>query len=347
MYRAAIIGVGRGGPGIGAHSIGYRHAMSYRAQGNCEIVGVADISPENLSRFVEEYGVQGAYADYREMLAELKPQVVSVATYIGLHREMVEECARAGVQGIWCEKPFALTMDDGRAMVGACEAAGVRMVIDHQRRYLHLFREAKRLFQEGTVGAPVQIFANVGPPDMMEWGTHWLDMMRFFLDDQPAQWVLGQVRCTGERHGYGHLQEEHGLAYIGFRDGTRGILETIETINGDFALRLMGTEGFIDCKWDGRLRFLNGNGWQDVPVHSNLHGEHEGYEHEDSYVAALQALLDWIEGGSEPEISARSGLASTELYLAAYESAKRHDRVDLPLTTQDEFPLESIAAQKA
>ncbi len=346
MYRAAIIGVGRGGAGIGGHSIGYRHAMSYLAQGQCEIAGVADISPENLARFSEEYGVQAAYSDYREMLAEVRPQVVSIAVYIGLHREMVEACVEAGVQGIWCEKPFALTMDDGHAMVEACEQAGVRMVIDHQRRYLHLFKEAKRLFQAGTVGVPVQILANVGPPDMMEWGTHWLDMIRFFLDDQPARWVLGQVRCTGERRGYGHLQEEHGLAYIGFEDGTRGVLETLEMLNGEFALRLMGSDGFIDCRWDGTLRLLNQEGMRDIPVHSNLHGVHPGYEHEEAYVLALQALLDWMDGGAEPEISARNGLASTELYLAAYESARRRDRVDVPLREQSEFPLESIAARR-
>ena len=238
-------------------------------------------------------------------------------------------------------------MDDGRAMVETCEAAGVRLIVDHQRRYLHLFTEAKRLLREGAVGAPVQIFAHVGPPDMMEWGTHWLDMMRFLLDDAPASWVLGQVRCTGERRGYGHLQEEHGLAYIGFGDGTRGILESQESINGDFAIRVMGTEGFIDCKQDGRLMVLNGDGWTNVPVRSNLHREHPGYEAEDAYRAALQALLDWIEGGPEPEVSGRQGLASTELYLAAYESARRRDRIDLPLGPQPELPLDAIAAGRA
>lgn len=346
MYRVAIIGVGRGGQGIGAHSIGYQHALSYRAQGARELVAVADISEENLSRFADEFGVRGRYTDYHRMLAEAKPEVVSVATYAGLHREMVEACVAAGVRGVRCEKPFALSMDDGRAMVEACEAAGVRLVVDHQRRYLHLFKEAKRLLQAGAVGPPVQIFAHVGPPDIMEWGTHWLDIMRFLLDDAPASWVLGQVRCSGERRGYGHLQEEHGPAYIGFADGTRGVLESQGQINGDFAIRIIGTDGFIDCKHDGGLMMLNGDGWTQIPVRSNLHRELPGHEAEDAYRAALQALLDWIAGGPEPEVSARQGLASTELYLAAYESARRRDRVDLPLGLQGELPLNAVAENR-
>lgn len=346
MFRVAIIGVGRGGEGIGGHSIGYIHGRSYKAHGGCEIVGVADISEENLTRFAEEYGVPGRYADYREMLAREKPDVVSVCTYAGLHRPMVEACAEAGVCGVWCEKPFALTMDDAVAMVEACERAGTKMAIDHQRRYLHLFAEAKRLFREGAVGAPVQIFAHVGPPDMMEWGTHWLDMIRFFMDDLPVRWVMGQVRCTGGRRAYGHLQEDHGLAYFGFADGTRGILESLEPVNGGFALRLMGTDGYIDCMQDGGLRVLNGEGWRNVPVRSNLHMPLPGHEAEDGWLAALKAFLAWVDGGPEPEITARNGLASTELYLAAYESAKRRDRIDLPLTRQGEPPLEAIAPRR-
>ncbi len=346
MYRVAIIGVGRGGQGIGGHSIGYIHGRCYKAQGQCDIVAVADISEENLTNFSEEYGVKGRYADYHEMLAETKPDVVSVATYAGLHRPMVEACVEAGVRGIWCEKPFTLTMDDGVAMVEACEKAGVKMIIDHQRRYLHHFREAKRLWKEGVVGSAVQIFANVGAPDMMEWGTHWLDMMYFFMDDRPAQWVLGQARCTGARRAYGHLQEEHAVAYIGFEDGTRGILESIERINGDFAIRLMGTEGYIDCKWDGRLQLLNSEGLQEIPVRSGLHTPHKGLDSEDAWLAALQALLDWLEGSPEPEVSARKGLASSELYLAAYESARRRDRIDLPLRGQSEPPLDALAENR-
>ncbi len=56
MYRVAIIGVGKGGQGIGGHSIGYIHGRCYKAQGQCEIVAVADISEENLTNFSEESG---------------------------------------------------------------------------------------------------------------------------------------------------------------------------------------------------------------------------------------------------------------------------------------------------
>ncbi len=349
MYRVAIIGVGRGGQGIGAHSIGYAHAQTYQAHAACQIVGAADISEENLSRFSQAFGVPHVKRDYHEMLAAAQPDIVSIATYSGLHREMVEACVQAKVRGIWCEKPLCLSMDDGRAMVECCERSGVKLIVNHQRRYLHAFQEAKRLLQEGQIGQPVEFLAAIEDWDLMEWGVHWLDMFRFFAHDQPVQWVMGQVRCTGKKHGYGHVMEEHAVAYFGFQDGTRGMLDGGIALNGAFAMRLIGSNGFIDLYQDGRLRVLNSAGWRDVPTRSSLHRPHAGPDSTGLSLAmrpVLEDLLKWIEGGPEPQVAGANALKSSELYLAAYESARRRDRIDLPLGKQDTFPLDVISTAR-
>jgi hypothetical protein len=59
-------------------------------------------------------------------------------------------------------------------------------------------------------------------------------------------------------------------------------------------------------------------------------------------VRVLQELIQWTEGGPEPEVSGANALLSAELYLAAYESSLRGDRVDIPLTAQRRFPLDAI-----
>ncbi|ACZ42811.1 oxidoreductase domain protein [Thermobaculum terrenum ATCC BAA-798] len=345
MYRVGIIGVGRGGEGIGAHSIGYAHAMAYSNDPRCQIVAATDISIENLNRFTEQFGVTSSFTDYREMLLEAHLDIVSISTYVVFHREMVEACAEAGVKGVWCEKPFALTMDDARAMVEACERAGTRLVVNHQRRYLDVFQRAKQLLRSGRVGQPVMFMASLPGADLIEWGTHWLDMFRFFADDQPARWVMGQVRCTGEKKAYGHLLAESALAYVCFEDGTRALLEDGEMLNGGFTMRLLGTEGWIDILGEGQLQVLDGNGVETIETRSNVHSPKPGHEMDEPFGKVLDALIGWIEGGPEPLVSGRQGMLSTELYLAAYESAWRRDKVDLPLREQHSFPLDLIAGE--
>ena len=99
-YRAAIIGCGRMSRG---------HVRAYQEAG-VPLVAGADISQEALDAFAERTGAEGLYADAAEMLAEARPDLVSVVTHDALHCPLVVGAAEAGVRGIICEKPMALNL---------------------------------------------------------------------------------------------------------------------------------------------------------------------------------------------------------------------------------------------
>ena len=346
-FRTAIIGVGKGGEGkAGVHSIGYAHANAYQNNTHTELVGACDLNAENLQAFATAYSASAAYTDLGEMLDSVRPDIVSICTYANSHRALLEQCLAAGVKAIWCEKPLCLAMDDGRAMLQAAEQAGAKVIVNHYRRYLHLFREAKRMLEGGAVGASSIIISSLEGWDLMEWGTHWLDMMRFLSNDQPVSWVMGQARCTGEKKAYAHVVEEHAICYLAFADGVRGLLDGGLAIPGASAFQIIGTEGALDLRSDGKLTLLNADGIRDVSTKSNLHGPWPEHPEEDAWQFLLNDFLRWLDGESEPQVCLRNALASTELYLAAYESAKIGDRIDLPLAFQAKFPLDEIACRQ-
>lgn len=350
LYKVAIIGVGHGGPDVGAHSIGYAHACAYQQHGRCRIIAAADVSQSNLRRFARTFQVDLTYEDYREMLLEAKPDIISVSAYVGTRKEMVTAAIASGVRAIWCEKPFALSMDDGLSMVELCHAHDVKLIVNHWRRYLPVFRDAKQLLKEQKIGRPVEFFATLPEWDLMEMGTHWLDLFRFFSGDQQVNWVMGQVRCSGDQRLTGHLIEEHGIACVGFEDGTRGVLDCGWGTNlGQVDLRLIGTEGLIDLSHDGTLRVLNDEGLHASQVHLEgyNHGVGNRYPIVGPMARVLHELIGWMEDGTKPEVSGDNALLSAELYLAAYESALRTDRVDIPLRDQSRFPLDVIIERRA
>jgi predicted dehydrogenase len=172
--------------------------------------------------------------------------------------------------------------------------------------------------------------------DLMDWGSHWLDLFRYLAGDQPVEWVYGHGR-RGELLRYDHPREDHGVAYLAFADGTRALLEGGRQAPDDHALRLIGTEGMLEVSAAGEITLTSAAGRHRVEARSDMHQAAPGEP--DPFDLALRTLLAWIEGGPEPEISGRNALASSELYLAAYESWRRSDRVDLPLGEQAAFPL--------
>jgi predicted dehydrogenase len=105
-YRVGVIGhTGRGDYGHGLDTV-------WRDVPQAEVVGVADANPQGLAQAVKRLRVSRGYDDYRKMLDELKPDLVSIGvTYIDQHRDMVLAAAERGVRGIYMEKPLCRTLE--------------------------------------------------------------------------------------------------------------------------------------------------------------------------------------------------------------------------------------------
>ena len=334
--RVGIIGCGRPGRTEGATGSGtaHVHAKGYVASPDCELVAAADIVEENLEAFCDEYGIAGRYLDHRDML-----DVVSVCVWPHLHARMVIDAARAGVRAIHCEKPMAVAWGDAKHMAAVCKENGVQLTFNHQRRYDKPFRKAKELVDSGAIGKLVRLESFTS--NLYDWGTHWFDMMFFFNDDVPAEWVIGQIDARDGRKIFGAQVEGQGLSFFRYQNGVYGLMVTgkafmdpeLETREERCGNRLIGTEGTIEVGVRGgpllRVRGLDtGGAWQEIDV-----GERETWA--DVVGAAIQGTVDALKAGHEPLLSARKALRATELIFATYESSRVRGRVDLPLEIED------------
>ena len=117
MQRVCVIGMG---------PIGRRHAQLYQEDPLAELVGICDWNPERAAEGSEFYGVP-AFTDVRDMLSNLDPDVVSVAT--GGH-EYCSEHYLPTIQALYhgChvlgEKPISNEHPRGRRDGGAGEGKG-------------------------------------------------------------------------------------------------------------------------------------------------------------------------------------------------------------------------------
>lgn len=339
--RGAIIGVGKAEERTwakgGGHKIGYDHAHAMRSIG-VELATAADIDPVNLAAFQKEFGISSGFADYREMLAAEKPDVVGICTYVGLHAEMVENCARAGVSVIVCEKPFVSSPAQLDSVRRTVEETGVTLGIAHIRRFSPCFVKARDLIREGAIGQPVLLGGGLGGWDLSEFGSHWIDLIRFLRDDRPIEYVMGQARVR-EGFGYGHRMEEHALAYFEFDDACRGLVDGGRSFAGPsgWDIRAVGTEGVLTITENVQVELVNGEGKQviatppDVNVWEGVYG----------------TLVQQSLGGPESPVSFRRCAPSAEINLGAYLSAVKGDRVDLPMAgadlAYDRWPLDELA----
>lgn len=334
--KAVMIGCGRRGSGdVTGSGMSHAHVMGYQALPNVTVVGCADLVEERAKDFAELYKIPGVYTDYKEMIRKEKPDIVSISTWPATHRQIVEGCAALGVRAIHCEKPMAPTFGDARAMKRVCDEKGIQLTFNHQRRFEKHFQTARNLVNSGAIGTLRRI--ETACPDLFDWGTHWFDMMHFYNNDIPAEWVLGQIHVDKGNAVFGVRMENQGMANIRFVNGVYGLMlaGAGHTIWAEH--RLLGTEGIIEVETP--VVRVRGRGDKEMrtikfPEEKNVGG----------WTAITWGIRDAImclETGREPELSARKTLQSTECIFATYESSRRRGRVTLPLDIEDN-PLHAM-----
>ncbi|NWG75246.1 MAG: Gfo/Idh/MocA family oxidoreductase [Rubrivivax sp.] len=332
-YRVGIIGVGyRARPdGQARKGMAWGHGKAYAACPETEVVALADIEPAGMHQFAKDFKLKPAmYDDAKKMLKEAELDIVSICVWPHLHAPMVEAAVRAEVMAIHCEKPMAPTWGEAKRMAAACAEAGIQLTFNHQRRFGHAYRKAKELLKAGLIGELKRLEASCD--NLMDWGTHWFDMLNFYNDDEPVEWVLAQFDKRTDKAVFGLQHEDEAICRFQYANGVAGYLETGPQRSLMCQNRLIGTTGTIEvgaASWaDVRYRNDTTKGWQAAELPKDE-------EWTDDIVRAIADVVACLKSGHEPVLSARRALQATELIFAAYESSRRHGRVDLPLDQDD------------
>src|SRR5690606_23480933 len=120
------------------------HAQAYLESPGYDLVAFAGRSAEKTKLFQERWGVP-AYSDAAQMLAEVKPDVVSITPQSKEKAELTILAAEAGAKAIIVEKAMATSMAEADAMIAAAEKGGALLVVDHPNRFSLMTRAGKAL----------------------------------------------------------------------------------------------------------------------------------------------------------------------------------------------------------
>ena len=158
-FRTALIGCGWWGNNI------LREAM---ASGQCEIVGLCDVDARQLELTLAHVSkgtgeTPKTYKDYRELIAQAKPEIVIVATPDHWHALPMIAAVKAGAH-VYVEKPIGHTVMEGRAMVNAARATGRVVQVGTHRRISPHNISGREFIRSGKVGdiGMVRCFVHYG-----------------------------------------------------------------------------------------------------------------------------------------------------------------------------------------
>lgn len=156
---------------LGCGMQGMLHVESLRALPGVEVVAACDPNPVRR-RAALDAGVPHVYATYQEVLAAHTLDMISVCTMPVHHREMTVAALEAGCH-VLCEKPMALTADEGRDMALAAQRSGRTLSFGFNMRFMESSVVVKEFIDGGGFGDPIYTRAWAKSSHIPWWGQHY------------------------------------------------------------------------------------------------------------------------------------------------------------------------------
>ena len=358
--RVAIIGhTGRGNYGHGLDTLWSKIPET-------EIVAVADADPKGLAAAQKKLSLQRGFADYRQMLTEVKPDIVAVGPrHVDQHRDMILASIQAGARGIYVEKPFCRSLEEADEIILACKKAGTKLAIAHRNRQHPVLPIVAKLIQDGLIGRMLEMRgrgkedARGGSLDLWVLGSHIVNLGCYFGGDP--------IACSAVVKQDGHLitkadlkQGDEGIGLLAGNEVharyelASGITLYFDSIQNagvkeaGFGLQIIGTKGIIDFRIDQEplAHFLPGNPFQPssparawIPITTAGVGKPEPIanlgQKVSSHEVAGRDLIAAIQENRTPLCDAQQGRQTIEMISAVLESHRLGgNRVNIPLVTK-------------
>jgi UDP-N-acetyl-2-amino-2-deoxyglucuronate dehydrogenase len=288
---------------------------------------------DKTTAFADRFNCE-AVTSYEAMLALDDLDGVILTTPNSAHRPGVEAAAKAG-KHVFVEKPISNTLEDARAMIAACSAAGVVLAVGHSYRRHGALRHLRKLIDDGELGRVslaegvftndngLKLEAGLWRSDpaeipggcLMQIGIHQIDNLLYLMGP------VSEVSAYFNRLETKPEVEDVTAVLMRFDSGAVGYVAADYISPRRFTLTLHGTKAnaYFDMDNDG-LRLQRTGESKPTPV---------AYPPNDHLVAEIVDFAAAISGNTAPEVDGQQALVPLAIVLAAQQSSAEGRSVPL------------------
>lgn len=312
---------------VGTGYIGNVHARIFAKDERADVSALFDIVGERAEKTARSVG--GRVCSSREELFE-NCDAVLVCTPNKTHPDIAAAAVSAG-KHVFCEKPFAIGIDEAKGLLDVAERSGKVFQVGHNRRFAPAYVKLKELLSSDKVhSAHIKMNRGellnptwTGDTDitggfLYETTIHLFDMMRFQFGE------IAELTAYGSQHEYPEL-DEFSIIFK-FHNGFHCTFASSSDASWHFPFERI--EAFCHHRTimtEEMERILDSQGidpnFETHSFHMVEKEERWGYVQEDA------AFIDSILDGNAPPVTAFDGYKSVELVESVYRAIDSGERV--------------------
>jgi predicted dehydrogenase len=320
-----VIGLGR----IAGHFM-----PAVRSTTTSQITGLVSGHRDKAERIAAEYGVPASsiysYENFDEIAHNRAIDAVYVALPNSMHAEYTIRAAKAG-KHVLCEKPMSTNVADAEAMIAACKAAHVKLMIAYRCHYEPTNLKAIGLIRTGALGQVQAIESsfgfNIAPGEwrlskklagggpLFDVGIYSLNACRYLTGEEPEH--IAAYASVIDHDGRFNEVEENDSWTMKFPSGIVASCDTTYGADMEGYYRVHGSKGWLEV--DSAFVYEG----------LRLRADYAGVQLDElnpardpsQFQAEAEHFSHCIQNGLEPQSPGEEGLRDMRYIAQIYRSA--------------------------
>lgn len=346
---------------IGSGFISEIHVQSLRQIPEAEVVAVASLPKEQVRSFAERNGIGTWTVDYHELLSCKQVDLVILGVPNYLHAQITIDAAKEKKHVI-CEKPLCMNLEEADLMIRTCKEEDVKLMYAEELCFAPKYVRLKQLIEEGALGKVYlikQSEKHFGPHSDWFWdveksgggvaldmGCHAFLFFRWLFGKAEARSIYAQMGT------YVHKKltkgEDNSIVIVEFGDGQIGLAEDSWAKRGgmDDRAEVYGSEGvaYANLLMGNSILTYSQKGYgyavEKAPATKGwsfaIYEESWNY----GFPQEMQHFVRCVREDEEPLVTGEDGRAALEMIFAAYESAGKGRKIELPFRSKAKKPID-------
>ena len=332
---------------VGCGMISKWHAEAANNIQGARLAGCFDLNIANAKRFASEYEC-ACFETYEEMLASDEVDIVCICTPSGLHAPLAVQAANAG-KNIAVEKPMAITKEQLEEVIAAVEANHVKATVISQLRFTEAVQRVKQAVDRGQLGKI--LMANVymkynrsqeyysssgwrgtfkmdGGGALMNQGIHGIDLLQYLAGNVKSVYALCRTLARDIE------VEDTACLTVEYKNGAIGTVQGTTSVEPGYPrqLEICGTRGTVVLEEDEIVRWdVDGKSLtaEELKKTSAAGFSDPGAIATKYHMLQLEDLVHAILEDRQTVVNVYEGRKAVDIILAAYESGRLGQKVDL------------------
>jgi predicted dehydrogenase len=325
---------------IGLGRIADHFMRGVKDSSTSQITGLVSGHRDKALRIAAQYGVPASSIYSYEQMDAMRTNPAINAVYVALpnsmHAEYTIRSAKAG-KHVLCEKPMATSVADSKAMIAACQAAKVKLMIAYRLHYEPTTLRTIQLIRDGAVGKiqainsangfniakgewrTTKALAGGGP--LMDVGIYCLNATRYLTGEEPVS-ITASISTVDHDSRFDTVEENTSWT-MQFPSGALASCSTTYGASQPGFYRVYGSKGWLEVAEFGyegqhlKANYRTGGPGTPPTVLDELSTERDPKQ----FLRQVDHMTDCIINDKVPQTPGEEGLRDMQYMQQIYKAA--------------------------